>query len=156
MPVWALRLLPYLAAAALVWAAYVWAYSRGEASSLAELAAYKAEVAAERKRFDAEARKTEARHAAEMDRIAAEFAVTVKEAGNAAYDRAIADVRSGRLRNVWTCPKVPGPERPAGERDGGADDRAAAIARVLRIGAEADARLRACQAVILADRQAGG
>lgn len=126
------------------------------ADAEAKLSAYEAQVSAERARFEIEARQTEQRHAADMTRIERETQDRLKEAGTDAYNRAVADVRAGRLRNVWSCPataQVPGPVGPAAERDGGASDRVEAIGRVLRIGAEADIRLAACQAVIQADRK---
>lgn len=114
---------------------------------------------AEKTRIAADkARAAERWHNGEMARIEREGERKAKEAGDAAYNRAVADVRSGRLRNVWTCPAAPAVLRaggPSPQRDGGADDRAAAIARVLRIGAQADQRLRDCQAVIRADRKMG-
>jgi hypothetical protein len=114
------------------------------------------EIASERARFEIEAREQEHRHAADMARIQREAAERAKEAGDAAYNRAVADVRAGRLRNVWTCPAAAAVSAPSGTTTGGdgrADDRAAAVGRILRIGAEADQRLRDCQAVIMADRQ---
>lgn len=112
-------------------------------------------IARERARFEIEARQQEHRHAADMARIQREAAEKAKEAGDAAYNRAVADVRAGRLRNVWSCPAaaaVPATSGAAAGGDGGAHDRAAAVGRILRIGAEADQRLRDCQAVIEADR----
>ena len=123
-----------------------------------ELAEERAAAAKALAESEGRARAQEHRHAADMARIEREARERVQEAGDAAYDRAVADVRAGRLRNVWTCPAasgVPGAGAAAPERDGGADDRAAAVADVLRIGAEADARLAACQAVVMADRKLG-
>lgn len=79
------------------------------------------------------------------------------DGAQAAYDRAVDDVRTGRLklRPWWTCPvpraaKTPG---SAGKPDDAADLRAEAAARIVRIGAEADAYARACQATLIAERQ---
>lgn len=119
------------------------------------LAVREREIATERAHFEIEAREQEHRHAADMARIQREAADKAKEAGDAAYNRAVADVRAGRLRNVWSCPAAAAVSAPSGTAagsDGGADDRAAAFGRILRIGAEADQRLRDCQAVIRADR----
>jgi hypothetical protein len=68
-----------------------------------------------------------------------------------------ADVRAGRLRlrDHWTCPAVPkaGPVAgPAAGGDAAAERRAGGAGDLVRIAADADARLRACQRVILADR----
>lgn len=146
----------------LAWGGWQWqgkVAARGEAAQArADLAAERQQAAEKLARFQAEARQQEHRHAADMARLERETRERVKEEGDAAYDRAVADVRAGRLRGPWDCPAsagVPGAGAAAPDRDGAADDRAAAVGRVLRIGAEADARLRACQAVILADRQTG-
>lgn len=129
------------------------------AAARKELADDRAEAAARLARFEREAREQEHRHAADMARIEREARERAQEAGDAAYGRAVADVRAGRLRGPWSCPAapgVPGAGRAAPERDGDADDRAEAVGRVLRIGAEADAQLAACQAVIRADRATAG
>lgn len=72
-------------------------------------------------------------------------------------DAVAADVRAGtlRLRDHWACParNVPGAAPAAPGRDEGAELRAADSGRLVQIGAEADAALRACQAVIRADRE---
>lgn len=118
-----------------------------------DLAGYRQTAAEELARFQTEARQQEHRHAADMERIGRESQERTKEAGDAAYNRAIADVRAGRLRNVWTCPSVPGTGEPTGASDEGADDRGEAIGRVLRIAAECDATVRGLQDVVRADRQ---
>lgn len=122
-----------------------------------ELETFRREAAESVAAAQAEARQQEQRHAADLSRIAYQYQEDRKNEGDAAYARAIADVRSGKLRNVWqACPaaaSVPGPATGPSGSDGPADDRSEAIARVLRIGAEADAQLRACQAVIVSDRE---
>jgi hypothetical protein len=75
----------------------------------------------------------------------------------ASRDRVIADLRTGalRLRNHWTCPAgVPAAGTPtaAGRSDAAADLRAAGAGDLVRLGADADRLLRACQRVIEADR----
>lgn len=102
-----------------------------------------------------EYRAQEHRHAADMARIGTEHEQERKDASDAAYQRAIADVRSGRLRGVWQCPAdpaMPGPGDSTANGHGASDLRAEAVAAVLRVGAEADAHVRACQKVIDADR----
>lgn len=119
------------------------------------LATYTADNAKALAQFQVEARQQEQRHSADMARIQREAADKAKEVGDAAYNRAVADVRAGRLRNVWTCPAttaVPATGGATAGSDGTADDREAAVGRILRIGAEADQRIRDCQAVIKADR----
>jgi hypothetical protein len=78
------------------------------------------------------------------------------DGAQAAYDRALADVRTGRvkLRPWWTCPVPRTAEAPGspGKPDDAADLRAEAAARIVRIGAEADAYVRACQATLTAER----
>ena len=118
-----------------------------------DLAQYKQSAAEDLARFQAEARQQEHRHAADMERIGRESQERTKEAGDAAYNRAIADVRAGRLRNVWTCPSVSGAGESAGTPDAGADDRGEAIGRVLRIAAECDSQVKGLQDVIRADRR---
>ena len=55
MPIWAIRLLPYLVGALLIWGAYEWAYSRGEAHTQA-----KWDESVERGRLEVERLKSEA------------------------------------------------------------------------------------------------
>ena len=145
--------------ASLAWGGWQWRGKQAAQTEAAKaeqaLADYRAEAAETIARFEIEARATEQRHAADMTRIERETRERLKEEGDAAYNRAVADVRSGRLRGPWSClatPKVPGAGGTTPERNGGADDGSAAAGRVLRIGAQADARLAACQAVIRADR----
>lgn len=107
-------------------------------------------IAAERK-----AREREQSQAQEMARIAAELE-TQRKAGYEARDKVISDLRAGniRLRQHWQgCPRLPevggtpsGGDADAGLREAGAGD-------LVRLGAEADAIIRACQAVILSDRK---
>lgn len=148
----------YLLLATLVLGAAWWQwearFSAGYAAAVADQAR-----AADRTRADASerARRLEQQHAEDMAAIATRYEQEKRDATQAAYDRALADVRAGRvrLREHWRCP-VPAaatPGAPAGERDDAAGLREQAAARVVRIGAEADAQLRACQAVIAADRR---
>lgn len=121
-----------------------------------DTAVLQARIAQDRADFSEAARAQEQLHAEAMARIGQETAEQTKRAGDEAYNRAVADVRAGRLRNVWTCPsaaRVPDAQPGAGEPDAGTDDRGAAIAAVLRIAAECDAHVRGLQAVVAADRQ---
>lgn len=72
-------------------------------------------------------------------------------------DSVRAELRAGtlRLRDHWRgCPAdVPGAPAAAAGRDEGAELRAAGASDLVQLAAEADARLRACQAVIRADRE---
>lgn len=150
-----------IAAAALMLAGLIgWAWRDNSADAematvVAERATERAEAAERLATFEEMARQQEHRHAEDMERIGRETEERLKEAGDAAYNRAVSDVRAGRLRNVWSCPAapaLPGLDRPAPGGDAEARDREAAVARVLRIGAEADAALAGCQAVVRADR----
>ena len=68
-----------------------------------------------------------------------------------------ADLRAERvrLRHVWRCPaaSVPGASARAGKPDAEAIDRAESAARIVRAAAEADAQVRALQAILMAERQ---
>jgi hypothetical protein len=67
-----------------------------------------------------------------------------------------ADLRAGRLRlrDHWTCPRVPAAGAAAAPSggDAAADLRATGAGDLVRLGADADRLLRACQRVIEADR----
>jgi hypothetical protein len=71
--------------------------------------------------------------------------------------RLAADLRAERvrLRPVWRCPATGVPEAwaGAGKRDEGAADRSESASRVVRAAAEADAQIRALQAILTAERQ---
>lgn len=144
----------YLAAAALLaglsfWAGWEWrdrsadlADSRkGVADSRAETAAHVAARTAEHEQADKLAA-IGAKH--EEDRAAAP----------AVADAVVAGVRSGdiRLRDGWaSCETQRLSEASAAaiERDAATERRAEFAAAVVRVGAEADSQLAACQAVVL-------
>ena len=144
----------YVAAAALLaglsfWAGWEWrdrsadlAESRKEvAESRAETAAHVAARTAEHEQADKLAA-IGARH--EEDRAAAP----------AVADAVVAGVRSGdiRLRDGWaSCETQRLSEASAAaiERDAATERRAEFAAAVVRVGAEADSQLAACQAVVL-------
>lgn len=144
----------YVAAAALLaglsfWAGWEWrdrsadlADSRKEvAESRAETAAHVAARTAEHEQADKLAA-IGAKH--EEDRAAAP----------AVADAVVAGVRSGdiRLRDGWaSCETQRLSEASAAaiERDAATERRAEFAAAVVRVGAEADSQLAACQAVVL-------
>ena len=144
----------YVAAAALLaglsfWAGWEWrdrsadlAESRKEAAeSRAETAAHVAARTAEHEQADKLAA-IGAKH--EEDRAAAP----------AVADAVVAGVRSGdiRLRDGWaSCETQRLSEASAAaiERDAATERRAEFAAAVVRVGAEADSQLAACQAVVL-------
>ncbi len=67
-----------------------------------------------------------------------------------------ADLRAERvrLRPTWRCPaaSVPGVAASAGQPDAAAADRAESAARVVRAAADADAQIRALQAILKSER----
>ena len=67
-------------------------------------------------------------------------------------DRRIADA-SVRLRKQAACLRVPSPPAAASGSDEAAQSGESLASAVVRVGAETDAQLRACQAVIRADRK---
>lgn len=79
--------------------------------------------------------------------IDAEYQEKLDEA-KAKHDRVVADLRSARLQlqDHWTCP-APDSAAP-GVVDGGARLREEAAARIVQIGAEADAQITGLQSVI--------
>lgn len=68
-----------------------------------------------------------------------------------------ADLRAERvrMRPAWRCPAagVPGVAASAGQPDAAANDRAESASRVVRASADADAQIRALQAILTAERQ---
>ncbi|SOT99574.1 hypothetical protein [Xanthomonas arboricola] len=80
-----------------------------------------------------------------------------REAAKAVPDAVVADLRNGalKLRDGWaSCETQRLTEAAAGtrERDAGTQRREEFAGRIVRIGRDADDQLRACQAVVLADR----
>ena len=152
-----LRGIPWQLWAILALIAAVWwhgsaMYGRGYDAANAEWQERhdKLTLAAERK-----ARAREQAQAQEMARIAAELE-TQRKAGYEARDRVISDLRAGnlRLRQHWQgCPRLPDTPAAAPGGDAGAGLREAGAGDLVRLGAEADAIIRACQAVILSDRK---
>jgi hypothetical protein len=97
----------------------------------------------------AQARMTERNQTIALAVIAERYEREKRDGAQAAYDRALADVRGGRvrLRGPWACP-LPDAGATAAERDAAARLREEAASRIVRIGAEADAQLRACQSLV--------
>lgn len=80
-----------------------------------------------------------------------------RAAAPAVADAVVADVRTGdlRLRDGWAgceTQRLSDAAAAAGERDAAAERRADFAGAVVRAGRDADDQLRACQAVIAADR----
>ncbi|WP_226426547.1 hypothetical protein [Xanthomonas sp. MWU16-30325] len=81
-----------------------------------------------------------------------------RETAEAVPDAVVADLRSGalKLRDGWaSCETQRLTEASAGaaERDAAAERRGEFAGAVVRVGRDADDQLRACQAVVRADRQ---
>lgn len=92
--------------------------------------------------------------AAAYDQIATEYERGKKDA-QAIADRVVADLRSEqlRLRNRWTCPKLPEAETSPGEPDAAKRDREESAGRIVRAAAECDRQVSQLQEIIRADRQ---
>lgn len=147
---------------ALLLAAIGWAGQWVVASNLrVQIAVYEARHAdAEMRAADAIARAEAAARREEQSRAGAVASVLAayekgKDDANAKRDAVAAGIRSGdvRLRSHWQpeCPgSVPEAAGTPGRSDAGAELRAASAGRIVGIGAECDAQLRACQSVIRA------
>lgn len=122
------------------------------------IAALNGKFAKAEAKAQADARAREQAHAAEMMAITTRQAQELQDA-KANGDRVAADLRAGnlRLRQQWRGCEAAGGVPAAGAgvaRADGADERRAESAGdLVRIAAEQDARIRALQAVIKADRQ---
>lgn len=80
-----------------------------------------------------------------------------REAAKAVPDAVVAGLRAGnvRLRNEWQgceAQRLSDAAASASERDALAASRDALAGAVIRVGRDADDQLRACQAVVQADR----
>lgn len=102
------------------------------------------------------ARAAERKQAVAFDAIANQYEQD-KAHADADQARLAADLRAERvrLRPVWRCPAagVPGASARAGQPDAAASDRDESAARVVRAAADADAQIRALQAILTAERQ---
>jgi hypothetical protein len=130
-------------------------YNAGQADVQAKFDAYQAKmVAATQKAKEAALR---AEHA-QAGAIAAAVDQLTKENADALAKRnaVAAGVRAGtvRLQDRWSCPtRVPTAAAGAVQFDADAALRAAGAGDLVQVGAEADAALKACQAVLKADRE---
>lgn len=146
-----------LIAAAIVyvlWAAYGWAWQRGHdiASDAGqrEIAALRADIDAQRMQAEVEARAAEERQRAALRGVELEYMRELEHAATVANE-ALAELRVGnlRLRNHWqgcvATSELSSAAAVAASADAGAELRAAGAADLVRIGADADARVRALQ-----------
>jgi len=151
-----IRLYTFLAAAALAlsfWAGWSW---RGDRANVAE-SDQRANVAEAVVDQVNEARAIEHSQADTMATIGAKHEDD-RAAAPAVADAVVADLRSGalRLRNdLAACHTDLLSKTAAGtlERDAATQRREEFASRVVRIGRDADDQLRACQAVVAADRE---
>lgn len=140
------------------WYAHHSGYAAGNAVMRGQYDALVAKYNAASAKAETDARAKEQANAATMAAIDAQHAQELDHAKQNA-DRTIADLRAGtlRLREQWrgceAAASVPAPGASAGSADAAADIRTASAAAIVRIAADADARVRALQRVIEADRQ---
>lgn len=150
-----IRLYALLVAAALAlsfWAGWSWRGDRADGAQFRQQAGASAAVADQVN----QARTTEHTQADTMASIGAKHEED-RAAAPAVADAVVADLRSGalRLRNdLAACHTGLLSQAAAGtlERDAATQRREEFAGRVVRIGRDADDQLRACQAVIQADR----
>lgn len=71
------------------------------------------------------------------------------------YKDTIAGLRAGtiRLRHEWVCPRLPETAASTSQPDGDAALREQDAADLVRLATEADAQIRALQAVLMGERQ---
>lgn len=129
-------------------------YAAGEAKGNAKVAAIKAEDATQlaKQRAEADAKeKAQAAATADAERQ------MMQDNANAdqKYKDTIASLRAGtvRLRHEWTCPSVPQAATSTRKPDGDTALREQDASALVRLAAEADAQIRALQAVLMGERQ---
>lgn len=151
-----IRLYALLAAAALAlsfWAGWWWRGDRAEGAHARQQASV---IVAQIDQVN-ETRATEHHQADTMAIIGAKHEED-RAAAPAVADAVVADLRSGALRlrhDLAACHTGLLSQTAAGalERDAATERREEFASRVVRIGRDADDQLRACQAVIAADRR---
>lgn len=134
------------------------AWNAGAASIQVKLDKLTVQLADERTKASEAARTQEHQQADQLAAIDAKYIQEMKDA-QVNFDRILADQRAGtlKLRERWlTCSRSSAdvPAAPAGSSsfDAAADDRAASAGRIVRAAAEADATIRALQAIVRSDR----
>jgi hypothetical protein len=143
----------------LAWWAYSSVWQRGYDVAAAEgdarLRSMQAQIEAERRASERDARDAESRHRDALI-VAAQQYEKDKIDAQAAADRTIADLRSGavRLRQHWqgcvATSALSGAAATAAVADDGAELRRQDSGDLVRIGEECDAQVRGLQAVALA------
>ena len=142
-----------------LWWAYSTVWQRGYDVAAAEgdarLSGVLAQIEAERRQSEREARAKESEQRAELDALASKHEQE-KARVQAEHDRLVADLRAGtvRLQRRWqgceTAARVPIAPASAGEPDGGTADRIESAGRIVRAAAECDAHVRGLQSAIRA------
>lgn len=103
-----------------------------------------------------EARDAEHKQAIAFDAIAGQYEQD-KAHAEADQARLVADLRAERvrLRAAWRCPAagVPGASARAGQPDAAAEQRIQGASDLVRAAADADAQIRALQAILRAERK---
>jgi hypothetical protein len=126
----------------------------GKARAVAALADERSAIAAEREKFSEAARLAERKHESRLKALAAQREQE-KEDAEARIARTVDEHRRGvrQLRQQWAAEvataRLAGAVAAAAGTDAAPDDRAAAVGRVLRIGAAADRQIRELQGVVL-------
>lgn len=133
-------------------------YKAGETAGNAKVAALTARYAQATANAEAAARAKEEATAAAMVQIQQTYYQQGVTDANAKSNAIVAGLRVGalKLRHEWTCPATAGVSAPGAsgsDTDAAADARAAGAADLVRLAAEYDARVRALQRLVKADRQ---
>lgn len=153
-----LAAIPWQIYAAVILVLALWWYgaARYDAGYDKAAAEWKAKVEAAELEAKHAAAIAEKKHAAQMDDIESKL-IMERAKGYEERERIIADLRAGtlRLRKQWQGCRAGLSEAGGspGGGDGDAELREKGAADLIGIGREADAQLRACQAVIRADRE---
>lgn len=142
--------------AAMIGAGWAWRGDRAEAA----VATGEAATGKQALQVEQAARATEHKQAEVLADIGAKHEED-RQAAQAVPDAVVADLRAGslKLRDGWaSCETQRLTEAAAGtrERDAATQRREEFAGRIVRIGRDADDQLRACQAVVSADRAESG
>lgn len=123
-------------------------------SAKAQVAAIKAQAAAD---LSAQKAHAESMQKAQAAATAAAERQMMQDNADAEqkYQDTIAGLRAGtvRLRHEWTCPSVPAAAASTAKPDGDTALREQGASDLVRLAAEADAQIRALQAVLMGERQ---
>jgi hypothetical protein len=132
-------------------------YMAGQADGLRQVSALKLSYAEALSKAQAAARKAEQDQAQRLDEVSTRYEQDIQDA-QATADKLAARLRAGavRLRDEWQCPTapaVPGTAASSGESDDANALRERLAAAAIAVGAAADARARALQDALMAERQ---